>query len=322
MKLVPPGWRMLMAWVAATSTVCAQSVAPPLQVAELSPGVFVHSGTVADWEPASSGDIANLSVIVGTRCVAVIDSGGTPEAGRRWRAAVAAVSPLPVCYVINTHAHPDHVLGNAAFRPGAAMSDADSGPQFVAHARMAAALAARQRYYLNVLQRDFGVAMAVADLVYPTLTIDAGQTIELDLGRRILEVTAWPTAHTDHDLTVFDRQTRTLFLGDLLFVTHLPVIDGSLRGWLAAMDRLAQLPVVLAVPGHGAAGRDWPAMLRPQRRYLDALLTETRVAIRSHTTMQAAVKTVGRDATPGWALADHFHERNVTTAFAELEWED
>lgn len=306
-----------MLWVAATSMACAQSAAPPLPVTELSPGVFVHSGAVADWEPASAGDVANLAFIVGTRCIAVIDSGGTPELGRRWRAAVAAISPLPVCYVINTHAHPDHVLGNHAFRTADPAT-----PQFVAHARMPAALAARERYYLNALQRDFGVEMTHADLVYPTLTIAAGQTLEIDLGQRIVELTAWPTAHTDHDLTVFDRQTRTLFLGDLLFVTHLPVIDGSLRGWLTAMDRLAQRPVALAVPGHGAAVRDWPAGLQPQRRYLDALLSETRAAIRSHTTMQGAVKTVGREATQGWALADHFHERNVTTAFAELEWED
>jgi quinoprotein relay system zinc metallohydrolase 2 len=310
-------WRVWVLWAATASTACAQSGVPALPVDELAPGVFVHNGVVADWEPASAGDVANLAFIVGTRCIAVIDSGGTPEVGRRWRAALAAISPLPVCYLINTHAHPDHVLGNAAFKTIRA-----AAPEVVAHARMAAALAARERYYLNALQRDFGIEMTHADLRYPTLTIETGQTLAIDLGQRTLELTAWPTAHTDHDLTVFDRQTGTLFLGDLLFVTHLPVIDGSLRGWLAAMDRLAQMPVALAVPGHGSAGRDWPALLQPQRRYLDALLTETRAAIRSHATLQDAVRRVGRDAARGWSLVDHFHERNVTTAFAELEWED
>lgn len=306
-----------MLWAVAASTACAQSAAPPLPVTELSPGVFVHSGIVEDWGPGNGGDVANLAFVVGTRCIAVIDSGGTPEVGRRWRAAVASISALPVCYVINTHAHPDHVLGNHAFQ-----STDPAGPQYVAHARMPAAMAARERYYLNALRRDFGVEVAHDDLVYPTLPVAAGQTLQIDLGQRVLELTAWPTAHTDHDLTVFDRQSRTLFLGDLLFVTHLPVIDGSLRGWLAVMDRLALIPAAFAVPGHGAASRDWPAMLQPQRRYLDAVLTETRAAIRAQVTMQSAVKTVGRDATPGWSLIDHFHERNVTTAFAELEWED
>jgi glyoxylase-like metal-dependent hydrolase (beta-lactamase superfamily II) len=134
------GRRLLLLLVAATSVACAQSSAPPFQVAELSPGVFVHNGAIADWEPASAGDVANLSFIVGTRCVAVIDSGGTPEVGRRWRAALTAITPLPVCYVINTHAHPDHVLGNNAFRTADPAS-----PQFIAHARMPAALSARER---------------------------------------------------------------------------------------------------------------------------------------------------------------------------------
>ncbi len=317
MSIWSRGLRVWVLWAAAASAACAQSTAPPWPVAELSPGVFVHSGIVEDWEPGNGGDVANLAFVVGTRCIAVIDSGGSPEVGRRWRAAVASISSLPVCYVINTHAHPDHVLGNHAFK-----AVGPAGPQFAAHARLPAALAARERYYLNALQRDFGVQMTHEDVVYPTLSVAPGDTLEIDLGERILELTAWPTAHTDHDLTVFDRQTRTLFLGDLLFVTHLPVIDGRLRGWLAAMDRLTQMPVALAVPGHGAAGRDWPAMLQPQRRYLDALLTETRAAIRNQLTMQIAVKTIGRDAAQGWALADHFHERNVTTAFAELEWED
>lgn len=311
------GGHVLMLWLAWASMASAQSTPPSLPVHEWAPGVFVHSGIVEDWAPSNGGDVANLAFVVGARCVAVIDSGGTPEVGRRWRSAVAAISPLPVCYVINTHAHPDHVLGNNAFQ-----TDGVASPQFVAHARMPAALASRERYYLNALQRDFGIGMTHADVVYPTLTIAAGETLELDLGQRVLELTAWPTAHTDHDLTVLDRKTRTLFLGDLLFVTHLPVIDGSLRGWLAAMDRLAQMPVALAVPGHGAVGRDWPSMLRPQQHYLGALLAETRAAIRAHATMQDAVKVVGRDAAQGWALVDHFHERNVTTAFAELEWED
>jgi quinoprotein relay system zinc metallohydrolase 2 len=322
MTLAMRSLRMLAIWAATALAAHAQPIEPRLQVAELSNGVFVHRGVVEDWEPANEGDVANLAFIVGARCIAVIDTGGTPEVGRRWRAAVAAVSPLPICYVINTHAHPDHVLGNHAFQTAASGADAEANPQFVAHARMPAALAARERYYLNALQRDFRVDLTHGDLVYPTLTVEVGQTLEIDLGQRIVELTAWPTAHTDHDLTVYDRQTRTLFLGDLLFVTHLPVIDGSLRGWVAAMDRLAQRPVALAVPGHGAASRDWPSVLLPQRRYLDALLTETRAAIQAHATIQSAVKTVGRDALQGWSLADHFHERNVTTSFAELEWED
>jgi quinoprotein relay system zinc metallohydrolase 2 len=288
--------------------------AGPLAVVEVAPGVFVHQGLVEDWEPGNGGDVANLGFVVGQRCVAVIDSGGTPAVGEALRAAVARSTPLPVCYVINTHAHPDHLLGNIAFA-GAA----ETAPRFVGHARLPAALRAREPYLRNALQRDFGLPLAADAIVYPTLLVE--RRLELDLGGRTLQLDAWPTAHTDNDLSVLDTRTRTLFLGDLLFVEHLPVLDGSLRGWLKVLAELRRFDVALAVPGHGAPSPHWPAALDAEERYLDSLLTQTRAALRSQSSIQQAVDQIGRDALPGWRLADRFHRRNVTAAFAELEWE-
>ena len=130
----------------------------PLAAAEVAPGVFVHTGAVEDWLPASGGDVANLSFVVGSRCVAVIDTGGTPALGQRWKAAVARATQLPVCYVVATHAHPDHVLGGAAF--------AGPGTQFVGSAKFNAALGARESFFLNALSRDFGIRATHADVVY------------------------------------------------------------------------------------------------------------------------------------------------------------
>lgn len=288
----------------------------PLPVEQVAPGVYVHFGAQQDWLPGNAGDIADLGFVVGDRCVAVIDTGGTLEVGRRLRAAVERITRLPVCYVVNTHAHPDHVLGNAAF---AALPQR---PTFVAHARFAAAQGARERYWLNALQRDFGQAVGHDSIVYPTIAVGIDRTMDLDLGGRTITLQAWPTAHTDNDLTVYDRRTRTLFVSDLLFVGHLPVLDGKLRGWLAVMDALGRIDVATAVPGHGPAGRDWPGIMNAQRRYLDALLRETRAAIKAGATIEQAVDRVGRDAARPWLLADVFHRRNVTAAYAELEWED
>ncbi len=318
--LVPT--RLWRGFVSTTLIVCCnaatQAAVEPLAVSQVAPGVYVQFGVLEDWQPSNAGNVANIGFIVGTRCVAVVDSGGTPQVGERLRAAIEHTTPLPVCYVINTHAHPDHMLGNVAFVPAAGSTQ--TLPQFVASARMPAALAARERFYLNALQRDFGVTLPHESVRYPTLLVDT--SLDIDLGGRVLQLQAWPTAHTDHDLTVYDRTTRTLFLSDLLFAGHIPVLDGKLRGWLGVLDDIARIDVALAIPGHGRASRDWPAALAPERAYLQALLTETRAALKAGKTLRQAIETVAKDAAARWQLEADFHARNVTAAFAELEWED
>ena len=284
----------------------------PLSVAEVAPGVHVHTGLVEDWSPESGGDVANLGFVVGSRCVAVIDTGGTPQLGVRWRAAVERATRLPVCFVFDTHAHPDHVLGNAAF----------AGPdtRFVASAKFNAAMAAREPYFLRALERDFGISVAHDAMVYPTLAVDG--TREFDLGDRVLVAQSWPTSHTDNDLTVYDRNTRTLFASDLLFVQHIPVVDGKLRGWLRTMPQLERMDAALVVPGHGPTRSGGPDAWKPQQEYLEALQRETRAALKSGKTLSQAVDSVAVEAASRWQLAERFHRRNVTAAFAELEWED
>jgi quinoprotein relay system zinc metallohydrolase 2 len=287
----------------------------PLAVTQVKPGVFVHIGALEDWGPANGGDVANIGFVVGSRCVAVIDTGGTPGVGQALRAAVEVATPLPVCYVVNTHAHPDHMLGGIAF-----VAANQPAPRFVASAGFARTLAAREPYYLNALQRDFGIALTHAAIVYPTLSVE--KSLDIDLGDRVLTLQAWPTAHTDNDLSVYDQRTRTLFASDLLFVQHLPVLDGNLRGWLEVMTEMKRLDVAMLVPGHGLASDDWPAAMDAQAEYLNGLLHETRAAIRNRLTIQQAVERIGVPVGSHWLLTDRFHRRNVTAAFAELEWDD
>src|SRR5207253_1559576 len=77
-------------------------------------------------------------------------------------------------------------------------------------------------------------------IMAPTQPVDGELT--LDLGGRMLMLRAWPVAHSDSDLTVLDQTTGVFYAGDLVFEAHIPVLDGSIRGWLAVLDQLAATP--------------------------------------------------------------------------------
>jgi len=283
---------------------------PDFALENPAPGVYVHYGQQAEMTRANFGDVANVGFVVGARCVAVIDTGGTFAVGRALRLAIRRVAAVPICFVINTHVHPDHVFGNAAF--------ADDHPEFIGHARLADALRGRGPNYLNALRRDLGDAAERSAIVMPTRSV--ANTEEIDLGGRVLSLHAWPTAHTDTDLTVFDQESKTIWLGDLVFVGHVPVLDGNLRGFLAALSVLRAVRADLAIPGHGRA-LAWPEAMAPEQQYLDGLLTDVRAAIKAGRTLTETL-TSSDDRRGDWLLFDQFHRRNVTAAYAELEWED
>jgi quinoprotein relay system zinc metallohydrolase 2 len=288
----------------------AAFAAEPLPVEEVAPGIFVHAGAVDLISADNQGAIANLGFIVGETAVAVIDTGGSVAVGHALEAAVRDVTDLPIRYVINTHMHPDHVFGNAAFR--------GTGASFAGHARLPAALRARGSFYLEANRPLLEETLwDQIEIVLPEITV-SGETV-LDLGDRPLLLKAWPTAHTDNDLTVLDVRTGTLFAGDLVFMEHLPVIDGSIVGWLEAHEGLESLPAQQVVPGHGPAIAPLQDALAPQRRYLEELAAGLRAQIEAGTPMAEAVREI--EPAGDWELVEEFHARNATAAFAELEWE-
>jgi len=308
-------------WAVAATLITSAGIAGPvyagstaLEVEEIAPGNYVHYGIHDTRSRDNAGDNANIGFIVGERCVLVFDTGGSIAVGEALLGALRNVTDKPICYVVISHVHPDHIFGAAAL-----MAD---NPVIIGHENLPRQLAARGKFYREALQRDLGNLADGSEIVMPTQTIKAGETVSIDLGERTIEIHAWPPAHTDHDLSVFDRSTSTVWLADLLFVEHTPVLDSNITGFLAVMQTLhANTDVRHYVPGHGRSNTPWPAVMEPQRRYFEVILEETRRAIRNHVRLMDAVDEVGVSEAQNWVNFDTYHRRNVTTAYTELEWE-
>ena len=277
---------------------------------ELGNGLFVREAPHEEASPINKGGIANIGFIVGRDSVLVTDPGGSLADGEWLKARIRERTTKPIRHVVLTHVHPDHCFGAAAFL--------EERPEFVGHRGLTAALDTRGSYYRERLSEVLG-AENVADAVYPTLEVD--ELAEIDLGDRLLQITAHPTAHTDCDLSMIDLSSGMLFPADLLFVDRVPSLDGSLTGWLAEAERLKGLGAVRAVPGHGPAIVDFEAAMDRQIGYLSALQGETRKAIEEGRSIDDASRTVAAGNGAGWALFSDYHARNVIQAYKELEWE-
>jgi glyoxylase-like metal-dependent hydrolase (beta-lactamase superfamily II) len=131
---------------------------------EIADGVFTFEGAVDLETSSNEGAIANLAVVVGKDSTAVIDSGGSLVEAKAFIEAIGKVTDRPVRYLINTHMHPDHIFGNAAFR--------DFGATIIGHRNLPRALEARGAFYLKSYREQIGEKlMEGIEIVPPTMLV-------------------------------------------------------------------------------------------------------------------------------------------------------
>lgn len=247
-------------------------------VTSLAHGVYaIRHEDAPDTFPQS-----NTLVVIGTRDVLVVDSCYLPSTARKDIAQIKAWTDKPVRYLVNTHWHYDHTMGNAAY------VDAFPGVTIVAHVETQKQIRGYNvQWFAHFAQRadrfrkliadgksadgkpfsageldelrraEAGVAPvaaefhdlgARADLV-PSLAFDRG--VDLDLGDRVVQLRFLGRGNTAGDIVAYLPAERIVATGDL--VDHpVPYLGGGYPiEEVATLEALARLPIDTLVPGHG-----------------------------------------------------------------------
>jgi cyclase len=202
------------------------------------------------------GDGGNIGLSVGADGAFLIDDQYAPLTSKIL-AAVKAVSPQPVRYVVNTHWHDDHSGGNENL--------GKAGALIVAHDNVRRRMSTEQ--FIAMFNAKVPPSPRAA---LPVITF--ADQITLHLNGDEVQAVHVPPAHTDGDAIVHFRKVNVLHMGDLYFTGMYPFIDvssgGSVDGMIAAADRALKMSDARTriIPGHGPMGD--PADLRAYRGML------------------------------------------------------
>ena len=252
---------------------------------EIAENNYVHFGKHVSIEDKDNEDIANIGFIVGTNCVAVIDTGGSISIGHKLKKSIRRITKKPICYVINTHVHYDHILGNKAFT--------DESPDFIGHKDLAEAINQNRDFFLNQFRNNLTSDPKNSDIIEPNILIE--KTKKLELGERSITLIPFATSHSHNDLIVIDNKTKTLWAGDLIFRERIPSLTGSLKGWLKSINKIKELDIKVVVPGHGSVASSLDEAIKQQQDYLTLLLNKTRKAINEGKFINEAMENIDKD---------------------------
>lgn len=265
----------------------------------------------ARLQPAS----VNAGLVVGHDGALLIDTGSSPEQGRRLAASAAQRAGVPVTHVVVTHWHFDHFFGLAGVQGFA--TDAGQPLVSIGHETLMAHLDAEE-VDPAIIERDLG--FSASELVVPSDPVSVVRA--LDLGGRRVEILFPGPAHTDGDLVVLVPDARVAFVGDLVEQSGDPAIGSDARAsmWPASLDAVlssaGHADDWLFVPGHGEPVDS--AFVADQRVALAAFFATAEDLLRSGVSVDDVVVDFNGPREYDWPFAPASVVDALPNVFAEL----
>lgn len=207
---------------------------------------------------ANKGWSSNSAFVVTEEGVLVFDTGTSGTIGRALKQVVSKTTDRPVRWVVNSHRHGDHWLGNHAFAGAEILSSTDvrshvsqEGESWVSR-------------FANMTRGVTGNSK----IVPPTHAVESRTT--LMLGDVRAELLLSNGSHTAGDIVLWLPEERVLLAGDVVYSDGAPsTFDGDIPGWIAFLRELEKLEPEVVVPGHGQVAGG--AAIARQREFFEEL---------------------------------------------------
>ena len=271
---------LIVALIAGTFAVPQATPPTPLIRENTTQKLSEHVYVIPD---GNIGGVPNVGIIVGSRAVLVVDTGLGPRNGETVLREVRKLSAGEI-YVVGTHFHSEHILGESAFP---------------ASARIIRARAEQKDIDEFGVQPNFATrSPTMAELVKDASIRKADELFDsekvLDLGGVHVRLTwAGGGTHTDGDTLIFVEEDRVLFAGDILMNRRFLAFGAprsSVQKWIAVIEKVAPLKPTHIVPSHGELGDG--SLIDSNLAYLRALQTRVATLKREGKTVQEAADTV------------------------------
>lgn len=200
----------------------------------------------------------NITLQAGDQGVLIVDTMYAPLSDKIF-AAIRSISNKPLTYIINTHAHSDHIGGNANLAMMGSNIAGGNTIDLFAGTGEQAKIVAHENVVNSILN------MEEDQLALEGWPTDSYYTPRKDLffnGEAVM-ITHQANAHTDGDSLVFFRRSDVISTGDIYRTTAYPFIDvangGTLQGVLNGLNNILDMAVpadrqeggTMIIPGHG-----------------------------------------------------------------------
>jgi glyoxylase-like metal-dependent hydrolase (beta-lactamase superfamily II) len=191
----------------------------------------------------------NIAVVVGSRATLVVDTGLGPRNGATAMRVVKKLSTNQKLFLTSTHFHAEHTAGEAAF-PAETIIIRPAVQQEEVEKSLAGMIARFSTFSAQNREVLADAKVRAPDMVFDT-------EAKLDLGGVTARLLWFGAAHTKGDEVIFVEPDSTLIPGDVVQDKLVPRVnrgEGTVKGWLVVLDKIAPLKPRYIVPDHGALG--------------------------------------------------------------------